>query len=210
MGLVLLDLDGTVRRSKSGATFINDPEDQELIPGVMDAMQAVSNAGHNMIAITNQRGVAAGHKSLEECICEQQITLSLTTHQNKHLLDAIVLCPDNGETAWLVWYENNSIEDYISYFGTSLLPPSEDMMGLDWPEIITHEWAELTQGQNFRKPDTGMAHVATLFWSQNRPANERDEFPLLMVGDMGSDRLMAETYSIPYRDAADWLGNPLP
>lgn len=36
--ILFLDLDGTVRRTKSGATFINDPLDQELIPGVEEAI----------------------------------------------------------------------------------------------------------------------------------------------------------------------------
>lgn len=36
--ILFLDLDGTVRKSKSGATFINDPYDQELIPGVEEAI----------------------------------------------------------------------------------------------------------------------------------------------------------------------------
>jgi len=32
MNLLLLDLDGTTRQSKSGAKFINKTHDQELIP----------------------------------------------------------------------------------------------------------------------------------------------------------------------------------
>lgn len=35
MKLLILDLDGTVRRPKSGATFINDPLDREV--GYADA-----------------------------------------------------------------------------------------------------------------------------------------------------------------------------
>ena len=38
MKILFLDLDGTVRKTKSGATFINDPYDQELIPGVENAI----------------------------------------------------------------------------------------------------------------------------------------------------------------------------
>jgi len=36
--ILFLDLDGTVRRTKSGAIFINDPYDQELIPGTKEAI----------------------------------------------------------------------------------------------------------------------------------------------------------------------------
>jgi D-glycero-D-manno-heptose 1,7-bisphosphate phosphatase len=38
MKILFLDLDGTVRKTKSGATFINDPYDQELIVGVEGAI----------------------------------------------------------------------------------------------------------------------------------------------------------------------------
>ena len=50
--ILFLDLDGTVRRTKSGATFINDPYDQELIPGVEEAIARYHN--WLIIGITNQ------------------------------------------------------------------------------------------------------------------------------------------------------------
>lgn len=36
--ILFLDLDGTVRRPKSEAEFINSPHEQELIPGVAEAI----------------------------------------------------------------------------------------------------------------------------------------------------------------------------
>ncbi|WP_196517672.1 hypothetical protein [Nostoc sp. WHI] len=41
--ILFLHLDGTVRRTKSGATFINTPKDQEIIPGVQDAIALKMN-----------------------------------------------------------------------------------------------------------------------------------------------------------------------
>ncbi|YAF99498.1 MAG: hypothetical protein AB3A66_29745 (plasmid) [Nodularia sp. CChRGM 3473] len=66
--ILFLDLDGTVRRTKSGKTFINTPLDQEIIPGVTEAISHYSD--HYLIGITNQGGVAAGKKSLEDAIAE--------------------------------------------------------------------------------------------------------------------------------------------
>lgn len=43
--LLLLDMDGTIRRSKSGATFINDPLDQEIIPEAQSAIAHYYNQG---------------------------------------------------------------------------------------------------------------------------------------------------------------------
>lgn len=56
--LLMLDCDGTIRRSKSGATFINDPLDQEIIPEAADAIAHYHNQGWVIVGITNQGGVA--------------------------------------------------------------------------------------------------------------------------------------------------------
>ena len=45
MRLLLLDLDGTVRESASGAKFINKPDDQVLIDGALKAIRAYQSAG---------------------------------------------------------------------------------------------------------------------------------------------------------------------
>ncbi len=71
--ILFLDLDATVRRAKSGATFINTPKDQEIIPGVQDAIARYPN--YYIIGITNQSGVDAGKKSLESAIAEQKYTM---------------------------------------------------------------------------------------------------------------------------------------
>lgn len=100
MKLLLLDLDGTVRQSKSGATFINQPDDQQLIDGAAEAILRYPD--WVKIGITNQGGVASGFKTLEDAIKEQQRTLELVW------LEAILFCPDmNGETCWVVEEEVN-------------------------------------------------------------------------------------------------------
>lgn len=87
--ILFLDLDGTVRRTKSGATFISDPYDQELIPGVEDAIARYHD--WVIVGVTNQGGVAAGFKSLGDCIAEQYRTLELIPQMRW-----ILFCPDDG------------------------------------------------------------------------------------------------------------------
>ncbi|MFM6139134.1 MAG: HAD hydrolase-like protein [Sphaerospermopsis kisseleviana] len=94
--ILFVDLDGTVRRTKSGATFINDPYDQEIIPGVQEAIARYHD--WKIIGITNQGGVGAGHKTLKDCVLEQQYTLKLLPN-----LSYIFFCPDNGQTTYQVW-----------------------------------------------------------------------------------------------------------
>ena len=107
MRILFLDLDGTVRRSKSGQTFINDPKDQEIIPGVDEAIDRY--VGWLIVGITNQGGVAAGKKSLENCIEEQQEFLRMFPD-----MDSIYFCPDfEGKVCYRVepdCFENCSID----------------------------------------------------------------------------------------------------
>jgi D-glycero-D-manno-heptose 1,7-bisphosphate phosphatase len=100
MNILFLDLDGTVRRSKSGQTFINSPEDQELIPGVREAINQYSDWA--IVGITNQGGVAAGKKSLHNCVAEQQRTLEILPKMR-----SIYFCPDfEGEQCYRVEVDN--------------------------------------------------------------------------------------------------------
>lgn len=76
--VLFLDLDGTVRRSKADPNgFISGPHDIELVPGILDKMQRYSNEGWYIAGISNQGGVAHGHKSHEQVDAEMKVTQSL-------------------------------------------------------------------------------------------------------------------------------------
>jgi D-glycero-D-manno-heptose 1,7-bisphosphate phosphatase len=56
---VFLDRDGVInRRIEDG--YVRDWSEFELLPGVVDALLALSNAGATLFVVTNQRGVARG------------------------------------------------------------------------------------------------------------------------------------------------------
>lgn len=96
MRLLLPDLDGTLRETKSGLTFINKPDDQRLILGVKEAIANYQD--WLIIGVTNQGGVGSGHKTLEDATKEQQLTLELLPQ-----MACILFCPDmRGETCWMV------------------------------------------------------------------------------------------------------------
>jgi histidinol phosphatase-like enzyme len=63
-------------------------QDQRIILGADIAIRAYKD-DWIIVGITNQGGVAAGHKSMQECIKEQQYTLELFPQ-----LREIYLCPD--------------------------------------------------------------------------------------------------------------------
>lgn len=136
MKILFVDCDGTIRESASGGKFINRPEDQRILEGVPEAIAHYQQKGWEIIGITNQGGVAAGHKSLEEALKEQRYTLDLLAE-----ISSIYMCPDfEGEECWCVRRD-----------GSSLVRRS------DFPN--PHIPGELLY-QRFRKPGSGMIMLA--------------------------------------------------
>lgn len=64
--LLVLDLDGTVRRSKSGKEFIQGPDDIEIIPGTEEVLWQYAADDWLICGVTNQGGVAYGIRSMEQ------------------------------------------------------------------------------------------------------------------------------------------------
>ncbi len=79
---VFLDRDGTIIEAHG---YINDPNQVRLIPGAADAIRRLSEAGHLVVLISNQSGVARGlldeetlsrvHGRLEELLREEGVSL---------------------------------------------------------------------------------------------------------------------------------------
>lgn len=76
--LLILDKDGTLVEPVSGKKFVQHPEDQRLLPGVAAAIARYASEGWSMAIASNQGGVAAGHKSLEQAIAEFEYCCKLT------------------------------------------------------------------------------------------------------------------------------------
>jgi D-glycero-D-manno-heptose 1,7-bisphosphate phosphatase len=84
----MVDMDGTIREPLSGRQYFQHPKDQSQIEGAVSALRAYKD-DWLIIGITNQGGVEAGYKSLQDCIKEQQYTLQLFPE-----LKEIYFCPD--------------------------------------------------------------------------------------------------------------------
>ncbi len=145
--LLLVDLDGTIREPISGQKFINHPQDQRPIAGAPQALEHFANEGYKIAGITNQAGVASGHKSLADCLKEQQRTLELFP-----AIDRIYLCPDfEGLHLWEV--------DRFKKVHLSEFPQYSDLKG------------------NFRKPNPGMLWAAARLYEPEHSlyVGDRDE-----------------------------------
>lgn len=74
---VVADFDGTIRHPPEGKKFINHPEHVCLYEGVFDKLWHHRNHGHIILGLTNQGGVAYGHKTPDDVLRE--------VHKMRHL-----------------------------------------------------------------------------------------------------------------------------
>ena len=56
--LAFLDRDGTLIRD---VPFLHDPGQVELMPGVVEGLKALQNAGFTLVIVTNQQGIGLGY-----------------------------------------------------------------------------------------------------------------------------------------------------
>jgi D-glycero-D-manno-heptose 1,7-bisphosphate phosphatase len=102
--LLICDIDGTLTGTKSGNPFKESPKDVIALPGAVEAIANLSSRGFICVGASNQGGIEAGHKSLEDTIAEMRHTLELLPQ-----LTAIYFCPDfKGQHCWLVAREGES------------------------------------------------------------------------------------------------------
>ncbi len=92
---LFVDCDWTIRQPSGQGRFIDHPDQQKVIEGADQALQSFKNKGYIILGVTNQAGVAARHKTLKNCIKEQQKTLKLLPQ-----LKGIIFCPDYGATCY--------------------------------------------------------------------------------------------------------------
>jgi HAD superfamily hydrolase (TIGR01662 family) len=57
---LLLDVDGTLRRTKSGELYPRHADDVELLPGRREVLSKWTEAGYKLFFVSNQSGVASG------------------------------------------------------------------------------------------------------------------------------------------------------
>jgi D-glycero-D-manno-heptose 1,7-bisphosphate phosphatase len=131
MKLLIVDKDNTLIKPKSGAKFVQSPDDQELLPGVFDRVQEAKDQGAIVIVASNQGGVASRHK-----------TLDATLDEFAYL---IKLLPQIDYCLFAHTYENLG-------YGECIKIDASDS-GFQWKLVTNGEW-------RFRKPNPGMINLA--------------------------------------------------
>lgn len=169
MDLLILDKDGTLVVPKSGKVFCDSPWDQKPIDGVQELLEGEYKLWRKII-VSNQGGVEAGHKTLENAILEMRFCLELFPQ-----IEEAFFCPDfSGSVCYRVW--GNCSEDCRIRYGVDELLASY----LDRPDFTTKAC--------FRKPDSGMLDLTINLFSPQR---------VTMIGDREEDRKAANFAGYP-------------
>ncbi len=81
---LLLDADGTLRKTKSGEIYPRSPDDVELLPGRREVLQRWIDEGYKLFIISNQSGVASKKLTAEDaaaCLARTQELLDLPVEE---------------------------------------------------------------------------------------------------------------------------------
>jgi len=90
---VFLDRDGTIIEDVG---YLNNPLDIKFIPGTIEAIKKLNQAGYKVVVITNQSGVARG-LIREDMLQTIDKTIQKTILAGGGHLDAIYYCPHHAE-----------------------------------------------------------------------------------------------------------------
>ncbi len=121
--LAILDKDGTLTETISGERFVQSPTDQKLISGVEQAIAKLIAEGYTLAIASNQGGVGAGHKSLEDAIAEMRYAMQLTG------ISIAFFCPNfQGDTCWKITPETKFEYNTGGFDGQSYRKPDGGML----------------------------------------------------------------------------------
>jgi D-glycero-D-manno-heptose 1,7-bisphosphate phosphatase len=95
---VFLDRDGVINRKAPGDDYIETWEQLTILPGVVEAVRTLNEAGYRVLVVTNQRGVAKGIipiSELDRIHRQMQRTLALSGAT----IHAVYYCPHDLESS---------------------------------------------------------------------------------------------------------------
>jgi D-glycero-D-manno-heptose 1,7-bisphosphate phosphatase len=84
---IFLDRDGTIMRD---VDYCSNPEEVEILPGVVEALRRVKQKGFKILVITNQSGIGRGYFSDSDY---RAVEAEVARQLGPDLIDATYFCP---------------------------------------------------------------------------------------------------------------------
>jgi D-glycero-D-manno-heptose 1,7-bisphosphate phosphatase len=94
---VFLDRDGVINRKRPSGSYVESWEQFEFLPGAMDALRMLSEAGMRIVVVTNQRGVALGRMTLA-AVDQIHRRMREQVALNGAEISAVLVCPHETGT----------------------------------------------------------------------------------------------------------------
>jgi len=88
--LIILDRDGVINRESDD--FIKSPDEWEPLPGSLEAISRLSEAGYRVVVVSNQSGLARGLFTIDDLnrIHDKMIR---TAAERGGIIEAVFFCP---------------------------------------------------------------------------------------------------------------------
>lgn len=182
--LIVFDKDGTLIKPLSGGPWVDYPEDQILIEGVKDRLKELRDAGWVMAIASNQGGVAAGHKSLDDAADEMFEAMKLTGIEWGMLAHSY---EEREGEALLVSVDDSEL---ITHSSLRFRKPA--------PGMLLY-LQDLLYPQDYLDEPCAEGYPSTEGW-----------YRLVFVGDRQEDQGAAEAAGFEFFWAADWLACDYP
>jgi D-glycero-D-manno-heptose 1,7-bisphosphate phosphatase len=228
MKLLVLDKDGTITKTRSGQTFVRHPQDQELIPGVAEAIAQYIADGWTIAIASNQGGVAKQKAVVSDLLVGQHVwkgahylgQVSLVESTLVHTSDGggFRYAPDEKvSVAWktlgdaiaemryclrLIKDAGFDSSNTIAYF----CPDDGDTCGIVKGGTNYFPYRERDhhlKASSYRKPFPGMIEAAMM---EHKPMFS-DFDQALMVGDRLEDEQAAANAGVTFMWANEWREN---
>lgn len=93
MKLIILDRDGVI--NFDSAQFIKSPDEWKPVPGSLEAIARLNQAGYRVVVATNQSGIGRGLFEMDTLNAIHDKMLKAVAHVGGRI-DAIFFCPHTG------------------------------------------------------------------------------------------------------------------
>jgi D-glycero-D-manno-heptose 1,7-bisphosphate phosphatase len=94
---VFLDRDGVINQKAAEDDYVTSWQQFRFLPGVLEALRSLHDAGARVVVITNQRGVARGRMS-EADVTEIHLRMRAAVATAGGRIDAVYHCPHEAGT----------------------------------------------------------------------------------------------------------------
>jgi D-glycero-D-manno-heptose 1,7-bisphosphate phosphatase len=213
--LLILDKDGTIVRPASGCEWVQHPTDQELIPGVTEAISQSKSDGWEIAIASNQGGCHKQKTFISDLTIGQHVWNTKNCYMGvvTEINSTLVHCGDQGYSirhdsevlaAWKTVDQAITEMRYamnLASISAALFAPTIET---EYGEAVCvhghHEsdyYAITSSEIRYRKPHPGMI----LHLQSSIDASE-----VLFIGDRPEDQESAINAGVAFQWAADWRG----